>query len=179
MSQTTRKSLALALIIGILCLDQLTKWLTDTYIPLMTYPSTYPYGGYGIFRDFLGIEFSISHLTNHGAAWGVLADFQVYLLGLRIVLIAGMAWYALFINKNEGWILPLSLIVAGAVGNVLDYFVYGHVVDMLKFVFWGYEYPVFNLADSAVFLGVVWIALLSLLSNEHPTAMCGKRRHVS
>lgn len=179
MTKELRKPLIFFLFAGIVLFDQLTKWLTHTYIPLMTYSSSYPYGGFGIFRDFLGIEFSISHLTNHGAAWGMLADFQIYLMALRILLIAGMAWYALFINKNSSWVYPLTLIVAGAIGNVLDYFIYGHVVDMLKFVFWGYEYPVFNLADSSVFLGVFWIGWLTLTtSNNHKTANCCNR-HVS
>ena len=50
----------------------------------------------------------------------------------------------------------MTLILAGAISNVIDTFVYGHVVDMIHFTFWGYDYAVFNLADSAVCLGVFW-----------------------
>lgn len=152
---------------SLLFLDQLSKWLTDRFIPMMSHSSSsFPYGGIAVFHDFLGIEFSISHLTNYGAAWGVMADFQVYLLALRIVLIVGLAYYTLFLNRHPGWVVPLTMVLAGAIGNVLDYFTYGHVVDMLHFIFWGYDYPVFNLADSAVFLGVAWIGFSALL----PTA---------
>ena len=119
----------------------------------------YPYGGIGIFRDWLGIEFSINFLTNYGAAWGVLSDFQIYLLGLRIVLIVALAYYVLYMNIQPKWVLPIALILAGAIGNVMDFFTYGYVVDMFHFIFWGYDYPVFNIADSAVFIGVAWIGL--------------------
>lgn len=165
--------LASAIFSSILLLDQLTKWLTDRFIPMMSQsPASYPYGGIGIFKNVLGVEFSVSHLTNYGAAWGVMADFQVYLLALRIVLIAGLTYYVLFLNRNAGWVIPLTMVLAGAIGNVIDYFTYGHVVDMLHFIFWGYDYPVFNLADSAVFLGVAWIGLSALL----PTSQHSLRR---
>ncbi len=148
----------------ILIVDQITKWLTEHYIPLMIdSPMVYPYGGIGIFRNFLGIEFSITFLTNYGAAWGVLADFHIYLLCLRIILIFCLLAYLLFFNTQPRWVLPIALVMAGAIGNVIDFFTYGYVIDMVHFIFWGYDYPVFNLADSAVFIGVAWIALTALL----------------
>ncbi len=166
-----RGRVAVMIFVIVLVLDQITKWLTDAYIPLIgPYPSVYPYGGIPVFESFLGIEFSISHVINYGAAWGVLADAQVYLLALRISLIAAMFAYLLFMNTNEKWVLPLALVLSGAVGNVLDYFFYGHVVDMLNFFFWGYDYPVFNLADSAVFLGVVWVSLTTLRAKSVETS---------
>lgn len=126
----------------------------------------YPYGGIGVFKNFLGIEFSISHQINYGAAWGILADYQIYLLYLRILLIVGMLLYIVFFNKHSSWEIPLVLIMTGAAGNVIDYFVYGHVVDMFHFVLWGYNYPVFNVADAAIFLGIAWLLILSLCGNE-------------
>ncbi|MDP1834345.1 MAG: signal peptidase II [Chlamydiales bacterium] len=144
----------------VLFFDQLTKWLTHNYLPVMDKsPYVYPYGGIGIFENVMGIEFSISHLTNLGAAWGAFADFQVYLLILRILLITSLGYYAIFVNRQPRWVLPMALILAGAIGNVIDFFTYGHVVDMIHFILWGYDYPVFNVADSAVFLGVGWIAI--------------------
>ena len=50
----------------------------------------------------------------------------------------------------------------GALCNILDYFFYGHVIDMLHFVFWGYDYPVFNVADSFICIGVFWLFFASL-----------------
>lgn len=118
----------------------------------MTYQ--YPYGGVGIFQDFFGINFSIVHATNTGAAWGLFASFQDYLLYFRVLAVAALLIYLLFLNKQAAHRLPLALIITGAIGNVIDYFVYGHVVDLFYFTFWGYSYPVFNIADSAIFCGV-------------------------
>lgn len=150
----------MALMLGIFVLgaDFLTKYLTQQNIPL-GYRSAYPYGGIGIFKDFFGIEFSIVHAINKGAAWGMFADFQSYLIGFRILLILGLIIYLLFYNRNKNVIIPLALIVFGACGNILDYFFYGHVVDMFHFVFWGYSFPVFNVADSAICIGIFWLLI--------------------
>jgi signal peptidase II len=51
------------------------------------------------------------------------------------------------------------MILAGAVGNVFDCIVYGHVIDMFCFIFWGYIYPVFNIADAAIFCGILMLLL--------------------
>lgn len=137
----------------------------------------YPYGGVGVFKNFFGIEFSLSHQINHGAAWGVLADYQVPLLYLRIALISLLFFYALFLNKHPERNIPLALIIAGATGNVIDYFVYGHVVDMFHFVLWGYDFPVFNLADSAIFIGVAYLLGQSLMESCCPAPKKKTRRN--
>lgn len=147
---------------AILFLDIVTKYWVHQNLPVMSGSHMwYPYGGIGVFKNVMGIEFSISHMTNRGAAWGALGEYQFYLLILRIGLIAGMIIYLMLFNKHKSWEFPLSLIIAGALGNVLDYFLYGHVVDMLHFVLWGYDFPVFNVADSAVTIGILWIIFIS------------------
>lgn len=147
--------------------DLISKYFTHIYLPLM-YPKWlwYPYGGVGVFSNFFGIEFSLSHQINKGAAWGLLADYQVQLLYLRIVLIACLVVYAVFFNENRKKDIPLALIIAGAAGNVIDYFLYGHVIDMLHFVLWGYDFPIFNLADSAIFIGIFLFTVLTALESR-------------
>ncbi len=154
------KKTVLALILGffVLTADFFTKYYTQQNIPMMYYNS-YPYGGFGIFKNFFGVEFSIVHATNKGAALGMFADFQTYLIGFRILLIAGLILYLLFYNKNKNVILPMILVAFGAFGNILDYFLYGHVVDMLHFVFLGYSFPVFNVADTAICIGIFWLLI--------------------
>lgn len=151
----------------VLLADFFTKFWVQNTLPLMnSHLSEYPYGGIGIFQNFLGIQLSITHATNHGAAWGMFSEWQIYLLFVRVAIIAGVILYALIFNKIRSRDIPLTLIIAGATGNVLDFFLYGHVVDMIHFVFWGYEYPVFNLADSAIFIGIVWLFILSWQENK-------------
>lgn len=142
--------------------DAFSKYWVHTSLPIMSsrFPA-YPYGGIPVFENFMGIEFSITHLTNRGAAWGTLDSYQDLLVGVRILLIFAMIIYLLCFNKQRIWQFPLSLVIAGALGNVIDYFMYGHVVDMFHFILWGYDFPVFNVADSAVCIGISSMILIS------------------
>lgn len=147
--------------------DQLTKAIIHWSFPTVG-PGyfQYPYGGIAVFSDFLGIQLSIHHLVNYGAAWGTFAHFQGVLLIVRIGLIAAMLAYLRWGHPPSSWRAPVTLVIAGALSNVMDTFFYGHVVDMIHFVFWGYDYPVFNLADSAVCLGVIWWGWLIAFRGE-------------
>lgn len=155
---------SLAFIIGILILvaDFFTKKFVANNLPLMSYHQPwYPYGGVGVFENIFGVEFSIVHAINKGAAWGMFAQWQTLLMVIRAVLIGALILYFLFFNKKKNWNVPLALIIAGALGNIVDYFLYGHVIDMFHFNFWGYDYPVFNLADSAIFLGIASLFVIT------------------
>ena len=150
------RSKAIFLATFILCVDLLTKYWTQHDLPMMySHAENYPYGGIGVFKNLLGIEFSITHAINYGAAWGILHQHQFSLLIFRLLLVILLSIYAFFINKQAHQRLPLTLIIAGATGNIIDYFLYGHVIDMFNFIFWGYPYPVFNVADSAITLGIL------------------------
>jgi signal peptidase II len=170
MIQLLKNRFPFFLALFILGADIASKYATHLYLPLRSwYSMWYPYDGIGVFENFLGIEFSIIHATNKGAAWGMLSSFQDYLLIFRFLLITGLIVYVLFFNRNRNWVIPMTLIIAGALGNVVDYFAYGHVVDMLHFVLWGYDFPVFNLADVSIFLGVTSLFLISLFENPSPS----------
>lgn len=151
-----------ALAIAILLADLLSKYWTHTNLPLLSYSSMeYPYGGIALFHNFFGINFSLNHATNKGAAWGIFAQFQYALVFLRLILIASLLVYLFLYNEKRSWQLPLVLIITGAIGNILDFFLYGHVIDMLHFVLWGYVFPTFNISDSAIFLGIVSLICLT------------------
>jgi len=166
-----RKAYLIGLFVGccVLLLDILTKWTVYHSIPPISASFWgYPYGGIAIFQNFFGIEFSIVHASNKGAAWGALADYQTPLLILRILLITALTGYLFIFNRQKFYVIPICLLIAGALGNVIDYFQYGVVIDMFKFVFWGYHYPVFNVADSAITIGIVWMILASIYhQNTH------------
>ncbi|HSW86215.1 MAG TPA: signal peptidase II [Rhabdochlamydiaceae bacterium] len=157
------KLVAIAFVI--LCLDFFSKAYVQSHIPLINYSSPFfPYGGIGVFHNWHGIDFSINHVINKGAAWGILSSFQQYLLYFRILVIGGMLTYVFFLNKSHSKNAPFMLIISGAVGNVIDYFIYGHVVDMFHFKFGSYVYPVFNVADSSIFCGIAWLLIQSFMS---------------
>jgi signal peptidase II len=146
----------LSLAFLVLLVDYASKALVNFYIQPIQYASTlFPFGGIAIFQDFLGVDFCIDHVTNRGAAWGMFSGFQEILLISRILIVIGVIAYLIVSPKAKPFLVPLILVVTGALGNILDYFIYGHVVDMFHFILWGYTYPVFNVADAAIFLGVV------------------------
>lgn len=145
----------------VIAADALLKLWTHTHLPLLSSVNPiYPYGGVGVFRNIGGIEFSLAHATNKGAAWSVGSDYAEWLLALRLVFIAALALYIVWGHYQRRLTVPLALILSGAVANVLDFFFYGHVIDMFHFVLWGYSFPIFNIADSAIFCGVVAIMIL-------------------
>lgn len=146
--------------------DLIGKFWTHHNLPLLSSSfHTYPYGGVPVFKDFLGIQFSLNYVANTGAAWGLFGDYPKALVALRVILILATDCYILFCcfsKKNKSWIAPLFFISLGATGNVLDYMLWGHVIDMLHFNFWGYDFPVFNLSDVSITIGVCWLFFLSL-----------------
>lgn len=168
-----RAKLLLALFTAILALDVISKWLVDHFLPLMQRNlMPYPYGGLALFENFHGISFSINHQTNTGAAWGLFPNNTQALFYLRMGIIAVLVVYVLFFNPNRKSQIPFTLILSGAVGNVLDTLFYGHVVDLFFVQLWGYDFPVFNIADAFIFFGVTWLCLINIQKDS-------KTKHVA
>ncbi len=119
--------------------------------------------------SLFGIDFMISFATNRGAAWGLFANFQTVLMTIRILIVLGLLAYLFFINDKRGAIIPLVLIISGAAGNIVDFFLYGYVIDFFDFNLWGYAFPVFNLADTWITLGVIWLFLLTFFVKKEQT----------
>ena len=163
MKPVLKKILFLSFFLGLLGLDILFKKYVFNHLPTMgALHPFYPYGGIGIFQDFYQVTFAIVSVTNKGAAWGFLANSPNFLWWLRFIIINFLAAY-IFLKKVD-WqrFAALGLILTGAVGNLLDRFFYGSVVDMFYFQFGSYSYPVFNLADSYITVGILWFLLSSL-----------------
>ncbi len=155
----------IALAIFIFMADALLKaYIHHEISPIAASSPIYPYGGIAVFRGWHSIDFSIVHVVNKGAAWGVFASLQKYLLYARVAIIGGLLTYLFSVKASAYRKFCLTLIATGAFGNVVDYFVYGHVVDMFYFIFWGYSYPVFNIADSAIFSGIFLIVAEALFN---------------
>ena len=125
-----------------------------------------PFQGVSVFRDWLGIDFFLEYVKNTGAAWGILASLKSFLLWGRCLIIIAIFFYLIFYRLSLLRTASLSVVVSGAIGNVLDFFLYGHVVDMFHFRFWGHSFAVFNVADSMIFCGVVFLFLEQALEKR-------------
>ena len=105
--------------------------------------------------------FKLTMVHNTGGAFGLFRDNTI-ILGIIGVLFTGAFIY--YIEKNELSKLErisCSMILSGIIGNIIDRVVRGYVVDFLDFNIFGYDYPVFNVADIFITIGV--IALISML----------------
>jgi signal peptidase II len=120
--------------------------------------------------------FTITHVQNRGAAFGLLGNVPgagtifviVSLVAICLILI-----YVRQIKEGESWVpLCLSLVLAGAAGNLIDRFRLGSVVDFLDFHYGGWHWPAFNVADASITVGVVLLAL-KILWGERNTATEG------
>ena len=152
------KLLLLAIIF--LSIDIFTKWYVHSNIPQMSWlHPLYPYGGIGVFQNFLGISFSINYIQNLGAAWGAFSSYSDYLFLFRIAIILSLIIYLFYNNPPFKKALGICLILTGAIGNIIDYLLYGFVVDMFYFTFGSHSSPVFNVADSLITVGIVWMLL--------------------
>lgn len=110
--------------------------------------------------------FSFVLVHNTGAAFSFLADaggwqrwFFIAVGGVATVVIVRLLKRH---PEDVRLALPLSLILGGALGNVIDRIVLGYVVDFLYFHYRGFAWPAFNIADSAIFVGAVWLVWDSL-----------------
>ena len=154
----------LLLALSLFGLDAATKYWAQNHLVNISYASPfYPYGGIGVFKDVLGIDFCINLVKNKGGAWGVFSNFPVLLLCIRIGIICALGVYALFLNKVRMRTVPFLLILVGATANIIDFFVYGAVVDMFHFILWNYSFPVFNVADMLIFFGVTTLLTQTLI----------------
>ena len=164
-----RRFLFLSLFVfSLLAADFFLKSYVHHFFSPMGLVPFFPYGGVGVFENVLGIYFSLVHVVNKGAAWGMLSSYHQYLFYGRLLIIGIMILY-LFLFSMRAQTIPLLLIITGALGNVLDHLLYGHVIDMFYFQFWGSSFPVFNIADSAIFCGIMTLILQSYTKKAQKT----------
>jgi signal peptidase II len=102
---------------------------------------------------------SITYVTNTGAAFGLFADQSFLFVAIAIAVLAAIFVYRRYLTMRH-WLIRLSLglQLGGALGNILDRLRYGYVVDFLDFKVW----PIFNLADSSICIGVAILAYYML-----------------
>ncbi|CAM4148328.1 signal peptidase II [Paenibacillus alkaliterrae] len=114
----------------------------------------------------IGNFFLITSHRNRGAAFGILQDQRLFFIIITIVIVTGIIWYIQAVRKSaKPWLLiGLGLVLGGALGNFLDRARFGEVVDFLQFNFGSYQFPIFNVADSAIVCGVALILIDTLLS---------------
>ncbi len=152
--------LSLLLSALVIILDQLSKmWVV---------------GHFAIFESQVVIPglFNLTYLTNKGAAFGLLngnygAWRQIFFVVIAVIVLIGMIIAIRRLKEQDSiCAVALGLIAGGAIGNLLDRLRLGSVVDFLDFYYKGHHWPAFNVADSAITVGVGLLVLHQIIAGR-------------
>lgn len=142
----------------VIALDQLTKYLASTelqfHVPVAVMPS---------FNWFLA--------HNTGAAFSFLSDAggwqRWFFIGLAAVVTVIIVSWLKKLDSNQAWLAAaLSLILGGAIGNVIDRIYHGYVIDFIQWYYQSYYWPSFNIADAAISVGAVILIVDGLFGSK-------------
>ena len=132
--------LIIAIIIGAVALDQLTKWLTVIYLD---YRESFP-----LWQDVL----HFTHERNEGAAFSILSDQRWVFMTFSTVAIIALLIYLIFFRPKSKFVqISLAMIIGGGIGNMIDRICLGYVIDFIDFTL--IDFAVFNVADCFVTVG--------------------------
>jgi signal peptidase II len=155
-----KKTLLLWPALAVLALDQITKhWIVTRFSLLDTQT---------LLRGF----FNLVHVRNRGMAFGMMNrsgtdwGFIILLVATLGAVALLLFWFYRLKPEDRGLALPLSLILGGATGNLLDRVRLGEVIDFLDFHVGPYHWPAFNGADSVITVGTLWLAVTLLFHSR-------------
>jgi signal peptidase II len=140
--------------IAVVLFDQWTKWLIVKNMEL------------GQSITLIDGFLSITSHRNKGAAWGILQDQMIFFYIITVIVVIGLIYY---LHKHTADSLlqriAIGFILGGAIGNFIDRLFRKEVVDFIDVMIFTYDYPIFNVADSFLFIGVV-IFLIATFYDE-------------
>jgi signal peptidase II len=150
--------LALLLAVLVIALDQLSKWYFNHNY------------SYGEVRPVIPGYFNFTLLYNPGAAFSFLADaggWQRHVFTVLAFLVSAWLGWGVF-NRRFSAVMGVAaaLIIGGALGNVIDRMMFGHVIDFIQVYYRNWYYPAFNIADSAICIGAVLMVLDSFRNGK-------------
>ena len=143
--------LVVILVSVLLGIDLLFKYLVSTYLTTVN-----------IIDNF----FSLTYVLNDGAAFSLFAS-RTYLLILIALICLFFIIYELKNNLDDRVLsIGYSLVLAGLLGNFIDRLIDGYIIDYLSFKILGYSYPIFNLADILIVVGIVIVIIKEILKER-------------
>lgn len=132
----------------LLCIDQISKLLV---VNLLTKTDSIT-----IIKNF----FYLTYINNDGAAFSILVGKRIFLILIAVLVIVMLIHYIKKNNiQNKLELVSISLIIGGSLGNLMDRVVRGYVIDFLDFKIFNYNFPIFNLADTFIVIGVILLLL--------------------
>lgn len=157
-SQRFASRLLFGIAVAVLLIDQLSKWwIRGALVP-------------GEERAIVPGLVHLSHVVNHGAAWGMLDGQRWLLIGISVIVVTALI-AAMQRIAAQGRLVAagMGLIFGGAVGNLIDRIAFGSVTDMIDMdtpIAFVRDFPVFNVADSALTIGVCILVLYTVFGGR-------------
>ena len=154
MKKTTLLLLLPALVV--IAVDQISKFVLLSAIP--------EYGSVPVIKGF----FNLVHVRNRGMAFGLMnrpghgLQFYFLVVATLAAIVLLLFWFRKLKNEDHKLTIGLGLILGGAVGNFIDRLRLGEVVDFLDFYSGSYHWPAFNAADTAITVGILWLAVCTI-----------------
>ena len=149
-----KKIIRPAFFVALVALDQVTKLLAKIYLA--------DNKSFAIIADF----FYLTYTENTGAAWSILSGYRYVFIVIGIGALALMAYWLR--EAKTAWSeYSLLMMMAGTTGNLIDRLYRGSVSDFLDFYPFGYDFPIFNVADSCLCVGVA-IMFLDMIFEDKP-----------
>ena len=146
----------IGIIVAIVALDQWSKWMIKT--------------SYNLYQSEPIIEgfFYFTYVTNDGMAFGLSFPGGKTILLIVTLILTGVIMWMLWKEKNSHNLIRygLTLILAGAIGNMIDRILYGKVVDFLDIMIGSFNWYIFNVADSAVTSGMILFIIHTIIVGE-------------
>lgn len=155
-----KKTLLTATIV--LVFDQLSKALASTYLKLNV-PKK-------IIKNF----FYLTFCENDGIAWGLFSNHQALIIIFTIVALLVIYKFIYSFKNNSRNNIAFGLIIGGLFGNLADRILFGSVRDFFDFTIFNYDYPVFNIADIAIVVGVI-LLIIAIFKGEDLSENNSKR----
>lgn len=119
--------------------------------------------GFNIINSF----FSILYVKNTGAAWGMFSNGTMILAILSMIFLYFAIKY-IYESKNISKlsIISYGMLIGGIIGNLIDRLLRGYVIDFLSFNIFGYNFPVFNIADTFIVISIILIVIESIIKER-------------
>ena len=155
-----KHKLLLMISLFLLQIDQLSKMFIKNNYPFSSLKNISGKGN-EIIHNF----FYITKLENTGAAWGSFSGNIILISVISIVVFILLLRFVLKEKLNTYRIIYYSMLFAGIIGNLIDRLFFGYVTDFLNFYIFSYDYPVFNIADIFIVVGVL-LCLIDLARGE-------------
>ena len=147
----------------IFAIDQVSKVIIDSSIALGETIS--------VIKNF----FYLTYYQNYGAAWSILQNKTIFIIIGTILALILIYRYMYSFKMNKRNIAAFGLLTGGIVGNLVDRILNGYVIDFFQVEPFGYNFPIFNVADMAIVIGV-FLLVLAIIRGEDKIEKVSSRK---